>query len=370
MLSPLNSLQHVQMSLLSRRWKAFCKSVPNIIFDHENFLENISHFYSSNFLSSVLRFGNFISDFLKNREHAVDIDTFIFKCNMYDYIIPTPISSIFYQAISYAIDHNTKNLHFYLHREDSYVKKPPCLFNSQSLEEAYLSIFDRNGKFVISPRVVNLPNLRKIHFTHISINKKNMLKFLEGTPILKFLILEKCVLRMNSIHFEKLESLSLDSCTFRTKNEDISFSISAPKLLFLSIDGDIPNILIFSNIPNLQTASIMSRQYSHACNFLNMVSHVSILEICFHYGLRNSINNTPNHPTFHNLKVLTFKYNCILCRLIRICNFLVHCPNLEELVLYHGNCTQDHVSYLSSFLCYYNYNFYLNFFNIKKTSII
>ena len=32
--------------------------------------------------------------------------------------------------------------------------------------------------------------------------------------------------------------------------------------------------------------------------------------------------------------------------------------------IYHGNCTQDHVSYLSSFLCYYN--FYLIFFMKKK----
>ena len=255
----------------------------------------------------------------------------------------------------YVFLHRVKNIYLLVHTATQSVRILKRIFESQTLEELYLSIHDINGRFnLLTTNQVSLPKLEKNHLVHTSINQNTMTKLLQGSPVLTWLELEDCVLSMNGLNSDILEILRIESCLFEPQSNGNNFSINTPNLDYMYINGTVNGRLILGNMPNLDRAFFSAHAVS---NFIEVVGNVSQLELCYHDPLNNMIKNTPNMPIFQNLKTLTFKYTCVICWLFKISNFVRNCPNLEVLILRHGVCKtyNSHVSHFLSSIFFVNY---------------
>ena len=238
-------------------------------------------------------------------------------------------------VINYCTNHQPKTFYMDITTGICSINIPDSFFNCKSIEEVRFFVLDKNGDYKFRPSTVDMPNLRKIHFKCISFDDSKMKEFLSGTGNLKILTLEYCTLEMEGIFFENLESLELLSPLYQPKHEEQTFSISAPKLKFLTIDGDI-------HVPIIKSTVI-----DEDCDFLSSLRGVYDLELCFEEDLVDILKNAPYDTTFPNLTVLTLSNSCILCWFEEIRDFVTSCTNLEELNLFQSNCKKTYVSYFN-----------------------
>ena len=346
-ISSLNARELVQTCVLSRRWRNLWRSVPSVIFNHRDFLGDNDDDLES-YETSITRFSNFVSNFLSRRDTAIYTNKFVFKCHFYVFNDPILVEELTEKAINYSIDHNTKDFHLQITTCNLSLQIPQRLFESRSLEEVYFYISDSNGSYKFVPDRVHLPNLRKIHFYRVSFDDENMNKFLSGSPNLKCLILQGCELDMDAIILNYVESFSLLNCTFLLPPmRYIPISISGPNIRILRIDGHIPYQLILTDMPaNYVESVVLSHGISNEFSkVMSVLIGVVNMEICFDLHFVRMMRRAENlGAQFENLRFLTLSWSCILCWLKEICNFLIRCTNLEELVLCQTYCDRVHVS--------------------------
>ncbi|KAJ3686713.1 hypothetical protein LUZ61_015877 [Rhynchospora tenuis] len=135
---------------------------------------------------------------------------------------------------------------------------PESVFTSESLQKLVLKLsFDS-----ISPRYVNLPNLKMLSLSTVSIEDGAMEKLSSGLPLLEEMVLCNCILNSCSIYSSTMKRLVLDNChSDITSPPDILISI--PSLAFLKIHNCTVRKLKFKKLESLVKAQIHCTEFSN-----------------------------------------------------------------------------------------------------------
>ncbi|XP_078178218.1 F-box/LRR-repeat protein At4g14096-like [Carex rostrata] len=296
-MSFLDSQKAVQSCVLSKRWKNLWASLQRLHLDQ-------SKFKTTSELKGE-RFTYFVNTLLLLRDTS-DLQKFHLRCSYNDDSIMS--------WILYAIKCNAKVIKIKIDVMD-YKRLPPFMFNSASLEELNLCIYNIDKG--IGFRAINLPRLKKLKL-RVRSNDSNILnKLALGCPALEDLYLSDCIMNIRVVSFPKLKYLKI-----RSWKEDMFVEfIRAPNLVSLVLVGLAQPYgeISFEKMPSLMNAtiSLWSRScYSFdakKCNLLRAVANVQKLDLSGKTIQALFQIELPTCPTFFNLTTMLLRHFCMIC---------------------------------------------------------
>ncbi|KAF3338798.1 FBD-associated F-box protein [Carex littledalei] len=205
-----------------------------------------------------------------------------------------------------------------------YKRLPPCMFNSETLEELSLFIFLKDK--ALGSRAINLPRLKKLKLYVDSYDSDILNKLALGCPELEVLTLHAYHINIRVVSFPKLKYLKVNSWGKDTWVE----SIRTPNLVSLVLVGFAKHFKETSleKMPSLMNATIsLWRCYCfdvEKCNLLRDVANVRNLELTGSTIQALIEKGLPRCPTLFNLTTLSLRYFCMICH-------SNECKNLDEI---------------------------------------
>ncbi|KAF8079488.1 hypothetical protein N665_1024s0015 [Sinapis alba] len=316
-LSELSTKDSIRTSLLSKRWRNLCSSVPSLDLDSKNFEDD-------DFLLE------FIDRFLESNEER-DIKRFKLTYDAFEHMHTEFVSRID-DVVKRRVCHVT-----ILNRvdgEEALVRMPLSLYSCGTLVNLtlYSVVFDH-------PKTELTMHLEAVKF--------------DGTWILKRLItscsvLEKLVIITHPgdflgavfVHSQSLKSFKLESMreTFGDPSLDPKVEIDSPRLEYLSVDDYKPKRFSIENISPSAKVNIDVRfdddplKRSRIRNFLRGIS--TVREIIISARTLKVIKNFSHFeplPQFSNLFRLDASFVGSTLELLP--SFLGCCPNLQSLLM-------------------------------------
>ncbi|KAJ4778844.1 F-box/RNI-like superfamily protein [Rhynchospora pubera] len=326
-LSYLKAREVAQTCILSKRWRNLWASVPCLHFD----LAEFSSLYSC---ESHRRFIKFVSSFLLSIDENASLDVFHLIC-VGDISYYNGISDAASVWIEKAVKCKPKKLQL----EFSYYKGltiPHSVYICDSLEELCIIMCSGVEKIRFEPDEVHLPKLKRLHLSDFHAFDYGMEKLRYGCPILESLSLVYFLLETQNVFFGSLKRLSMTSCIFYY----LDFSVSAPDLEYLSIDGGTYGRISSNKMPKMTEASITFCRFKEECDVLYSLVNVEVLEIAIPYLLELVKYALQNSLIFPKLKRLTLGRFCMNCAFGTLSSLLKCASKLEILTLYH-DCSNE-----------------------------
>ncbi|KAJ4779320.1 F-box/RNI-like superfamily protein [Rhynchospora pubera] len=327
-LSSLKAREVAQTCILSKRWRNLWASVPCLNFD-------IAEFSSLNSTESHRRFIKFVSSFLLSIVENASLDVFHLICDG-DHPFYNGISDAASAWIEKAVKCKPKKLQLEVFYYEG-LTIPDSLYICDSLEELYIRMDSGREKYLFEPEEVYLPKLKRLHLSDFQAFAYGMEKLRYGCPILESLSLVYFLLETQNVFFGSLKRLSMTRCYF----DYLDFSISAPDLEYLSIDGGSIGCISSNKMPKVTEASIIFYRVEETeYDVLSSLVNVEVLEITIpylselvKYALKNSL-------IFPKLKRLTLGRFCMNCAFSTLSSLLKRTSKLEILTLYH-DCSNE-----------------------------
>ncbi|KAJ3702906.1 hypothetical protein LUZ61_006611 [Rhynchospora tenuis] len=329
-LSFMDPKEAVQTCILSKRWRNLWTFIPSLNFEHFRYRGTTAAFV--HFVANMLYFrGASKLDTFRLRWHA--------GCEhqVSDYgeeiceIHVSNASSWIFSALS------CKPLVISLDlRGFTNLKLPHALFTCASLEQLDLKLNNRSNEETIGPKYVNLPNLKKLNLSLLTLNNPVMQGILRGCPLLEELSLSKCSLEFSEMKSDLLSHLTIISCQGSAVVE-----ILMPSLILLHLKNFCPGDteLSLKNTPSLVKVFVSYEYFVEDLfsgaeyEFFKCLTTVTDLEL---YGLGVKVlleKIILNCPLFNNLKRLTYGQWPMNEKLDLLCQLLQHTPNLEKLTI-------------------------------------
>ncbi|XP_074337680.1 F-box/LRR-repeat protein At3g26922-like [Apium graveolens] len=335
-LSLLPTEQAVRTSILSKRWRPLCISLPNLVFYHRNWRD------------SAINFANFVDRFLMHRPNDLKIEKFGLHC-VEDYYLDRVGDWILN-----ALEFDAKEIDLWFRFREMFVLMYEVFFCT-CLEKLQLS-----GKILVDiPENVKFSSLRFLKFDEITFSSYESIgELLIKCPVLEVLYisgckwLSGCCLRISG---SALKKFSLVSYSRIDEKSTLEISIETPGLETLILDSFASDdILIKKNLPFLTTAQIEVVQIIEGvapssvfgdCTFglLNKITHVKSLSLggetveALNRAYHSDFSTVHNgFPPFHNLTDLSISVDEAYCGQTLLYDFLENSPNLESLFFPQG----------------------------------
>ncbi|KAJ3691694.1 hypothetical protein LUZ61_020858 [Rhynchospora tenuis] len=323
-MSFLKKKEAVQTCILAKRWKNLWRTLPYLHL-------NLNDFRQENFsMASSQLFINFISNLLLLRDHT-GLHTFQLNCE-------APIKCTD-QIISgwalYALRCKLRVLSL-LVTKGAALQICHSVFKCMSLEDLHFGLFDTVYMINLMPRITTLPHLKRLHLDTMLLDENFVENIFSGCPSLTDLHLASCLLKIQSIHFQKLTCLTVHHCKFEVEMR----LIDAPNLTEFCINGleALTYAINITNMPSLLKAVIgyWSSQPSQGVIFpcFSDVQQLELNGFTIEAFLKTELSRC---PIFCKLRILYIELNCTTGDLALTADFILkHCPKLKELVLLHG----------------------------------
>lgn len=249
-LSFLKAKAVVQSSLLSKRYQNLWASVPVLDLDFNEFLSrpNVS---SEERDACQDKFVRLINGILEHR-NPTDLEAFKLKWE-YD-SDPTPAM----EWLEHVVKFNPKVIHFDVFIEGYSgltLDVPDSVFVCESLIDMMINLQLINYE-VIEPFSVNLPRLKRLTFSLVSMIDETMKKLMSGCPNVEELVLANCDFSISQIISGLLKRLALDSCKQEYDYENPVVLISTPRLEYLEITSFYMGPMNFDKMPSLERAFV------------------------------------------------------------------------------------------------------------------
>ncbi|KAM0920209.1 hypothetical protein ACQ4PT_007663 [Festuca glaucescens] len=179
--------------------------------------------------------------------------------------------------------------------------------------------------------------LKRLHISSADLFPGFFNQLETGCPALEYLFLCDCLIMDHEIFSKTLKVLIL--------SEQVAFidqaSISAPSLIYLSIEGDIRGgrLPILKNMASLETASALISGEIKDCvadgirQFLGGLSNVTSLDFRYWDEKLTMEKNFQWCPRFSKLVNLTLNCSCVHAEFYALIVFLQNSPNVKKLTL-------------------------------------
>ncbi|KAJ1686904.1 hypothetical protein LUZ63_018294 [Rhynchospora breviuscula] len=329
-LSFMDPKEAVQTCILSKRWRKLWTLIPSL---------NLINF---RFKGTDAAFVHFVTSMLYFRG-ASKLETFSLHWRASKHVADEEFCQIhvgvatswIYSVLSCKPLAISLELHKF-----HYLKLPHALFTCASLEQLELKLYSySNNEEPLGPKYVNLPNLKKLMLSELTLNDPIMQGIFSGCPLLKELSLSCCILEFSEMKSDMLSHLSFIGCRGSKVVE-----IFMPSLISLYLTNQC---LEKTKLSLKNTASLVKvclfysyfdvSRFSGALEFFKCLTAVPVIDLKFYgSGVKDLLEKIiPNCPIFHNLKQLTFGQWGTNEKLDVLCQLLQHTPNLEKLTLEH-----------------------------------
>ncbi|KAF7102326.1 hypothetical protein CFC21_103484 [Triticum aestivum] len=309
-LSHLRSREAVQTCVLARRWRDLWQWVPCIDVSFKEFADVP---YEDDD-EDDFEFKKFVNRLLMLRR-PVDLEAF-----RLEYRLPTDTE----------------------YPEDDSADANLWIAHALQYKAQAVKVVDYNDRLHVAPAVFTSAYLKRLHICHAFL-LQGFFKHLDmGCPVLEDLFVSNTSIQHRDIFSNTLKYLTLTDDIIHGPEHDHQPSISAPKLISLSVDGSPsgPRLPILKNMTSLETASIvLVRGLISNCNaddikqFLGELSHVRSLDLCYGVEKVEIEKNYRWCPTFRNLTDLTLHSWCVHGDFYALIVFLQNSPSLKKLTL-------------------------------------
>ncbi|KAJ4792151.1 F-box/FBD/LRR protein [Rhynchospora pubera] len=216
-----------------------------------------------------------------------------------------------------------------------YIQPPSSIFSCASIEEMSLS-FDAPDTFV-APEIVNLPSLKKLELTCLSVYDNFIRAVLSGCPSLEELVMNCCILDIYEISSDTLKKLVLNMCVLLGE-----VYISCPAAVSLSIKHPREAGIRLNNVSPLARADICFEDtvfdeyaigiYVNLLRDLPNIASLRLHTTCL--GLQALlVAHVPKFQAFENLRILELEGFDMTCNFDLPC-FLKQAPNLKKVILH------------------------------------
>ncbi|KAJ4796263.1 F-box/RNI-like superfamily protein [Rhynchospora pubera] len=337
-LSFMDPKEAVQTCILSKQWRNLWTHIPSLNFEFKRFGVRCTTAAFVHFVANMLYFrGASKMDTFRLRWHAGSQHQVSSYSDVICEIHVSNASSWIFSALR--CKPRVISLDFLGFTN---LKLPHALFTCTSLEQLELKLSNRYNEETIGPKYVNLPNLKKLKLSVLTLKDPVMQEILWGCPLLEELSLSECILKFNKMKSDCLRHLTIKRCPGFGAVE-----IFMPSLISVHLEDSCPGVnkLSLKNTPSLVKVFI-SYEYFHEhffssaeFEFFNSLTTVTDLEL-YDTGVKALLEKIiPNCPVLDNLKRLTFGKWLINEKLDLLCQLLQHTPNLEKLTVVHKKPT-------------------------------
>ncbi|XP_026424577.1 F-box/LRR-repeat protein At4g14103-like isoform X2 [Papaver somniferum] len=292
-------------SVISKRWKYICITVPDLDFSISNRITSSSE---------TDKFMDFVDGTL-HRHKFSNVNKFSLRWD--DHLNESRLHS----WISSLLMGNVKELSLHI-RQNQSVFIPPSLFTCESLISLDLSTYPN----IRLPKCINFPRLKHLKLSGFEISDEswNGELFL-NSPVLEELILGPCKFDIGNFC---ISIPTLLKVYILCDDEDCAFIVDAPRLVSFSYCGFVPTEFVLPSFLALEEANVaiyfgdyMGALEERLSGFLCSLAHY----ICITSYLSDNL------PKFHNVKLLSISgsvsTNEGLIALLKVV------PNLESLVI-------------------------------------
>ncbi|KAD3067112.1 hypothetical protein E3N88_34992 [Mikania micrantha] len=335
-LSFLPTIEVVQTSILSKRWKNLWASVPSL--DLDDFIIYASEVDFQHSPDSITSFLNFEERILRSQDEP-KIEKFILSCHIC--FNPSRVGS----WISNAVVHNVREVDLCLFSVDPSTI-PPSIYDCKSLVILKIEML----RDIEIPSSIYLPCLKILDLSLVAFpNDESTQNLFSSCPVLEELVLWNCAYGMNNL---TISSLSLKKLTIndqmdyhRMHPNGCKIKIDAKNLTYLDYIGHLTNEIFLNNVSSLVKACIHipilhQREKELACRAVDLLKglqNVVFLSVsnctmmCLIYADR--MNPFPVFPNLIHLVVTTEIVNYTFRTFMYLLNF---CPALQFVSLSEG----------------------------------
>ncbi|KAL3638796.1 hypothetical protein CASFOL_016703 [Castilleja foliolosa] len=240
-LSSVDIKQAVQTSILSKRWRSLCYSMPDLTFDFES-----PHFRNRKGM-------RFVTLYLSSRDDTSSIDKFTLKSKHMS-TDPTFLGN----CISYAISHGARHLDIDANCHPTPLRYlPDNLFVSETLR--VLNIKQYTNSIVVPKQPFTIPNLKTLHLDSFEFRDDNNDPYrfptepFSGFPILEELTIRNCEVSGLIIRSTRLRVLEISFGQPLFSRQVKIERISAPVLSSFRYEGYVSLVCPEMDIPCLES---------------------------------------------------------------------------------------------------------------------
>ncbi|KAK9274159.1 hypothetical protein L1049_018973 [Liquidambar formosana] len=339
-LSFLQTVDVVRVSVLSRRWRYLWNSIPCLDFDYTLFSTGpMTYFFQFRFGE---KFTDFVNRVLSAREEC-DIQRLHLSCFNH-------CNSWVDRWICDAVGRNVQELDLSFCPDDSF-ELPHCLQTTKLLTVLKLNLCYRVLRM---PTSMGFSRLTSLHFVSLKfLNDDSAREFFRSCPLLENLIMERCVfknLKVLDITATNLKNLTIKNVEVDSISDDglceTELKIFAPNLVSFNYMGPVAQSYLLKNIssiasvfiqlvPGPKKASMEELGYL-VCEFIKacystkvLKLSVTFLEYLFPILGKPECFSAP----FYNLKSLKLFAGIGKLHLQVIVYLLEYFPNLEALAI-------------------------------------
>uniref|UniRef100_M1CY56 F-box family protein n=1 Tax=Solanum tuberosum TaxID=4113 RepID=M1CY56_SOLTU len=325
-LSNLCIFDVIHMTVLSKRWKNICTTIPYFRFD-SNFSDSDPDFEE---------FKEFIDTFLISHK-TISLVRFILSCsNMFE-------STDILRFIDAATRRNVEQLVLWFSPCEPF-ELPHCLVTCESLHVLKLNLC---GYILKLPNHNHLGGFRQLKLLHLC-NVELLDGHLTSCFFSECLLLEKlelCDCNLQHMNLLYIASKSLLYLTFDEGNyyDNCEIKISCPALKFLTYKSPMPKDIVINNLFSIEHVNINFDDYDRNCDekigilvhkMIKEAPSISLLKLC-KASLKGLYKEACLSPIcFNKLKSLKLKLGVDEDCMQVMIRLLKYSPNLEVLKLW------------------------------------